>query len=88
MPVSTTSNIHFSPGGGTPPGAPTAVTSVTKDAGATVSFLAPAVSGDVPITSYTATPYIAGVAQTPVTTAVARPGRSPAATATRTCRSR
>ena len=74
MPVSTTSNIHFSPGGGTPPGAPTAVTSITKDAGATVSFLAPASHGDSAITSYTATPYIAGVAQTPVTTAVGSAG--------------
>ena len=74
MPVSTTSNIHFSPGGGTPPGAPTAVTSVTKDAGATVSFLAPASLADTPLTSYTATPYIAGVAQTPVTTAVGSAG--------------
>jgi hypothetical protein len=55
------------PAGGTP-SAPTAVTSVTADSSATVSFLAPASAGSSPVTSYTATPYIAGVAQTPVTT--------------------
>ena len=74
MPVSTTSNIHFIPGAGQPPGAPTAVTSITKDAGATVSFLAPASSGDSAITSYTVTPYIGGSAQTPATVAVASLG--------------
>ena len=75
-PVHVTSNVHFSPGthGGTQPSAPSAVTSITKDAGATVSFLPPGSAGDSAVVSYTATPYIAGVAQTPVTTAVASAG--------------
>lgn len=55
------------------PGVPTApqtVTSITKDAGATVSFYAPGSAGSSGITSYTVTPYIAGVGQTPTTVAV------------------
>ena len=48
------------------PQAPSNVTSITKDAGATVSFLPPA-SGTV--TSYTVTPYVSGVAQSPTTVA-------------------
>lgn len=67
MPVSTTSLIHFSPGTGQPPGAPTQVTSITKDAAATVSFLPPAFTGDGPVTSYTITPYIGGSPQAPAT---------------------
>jgi hypothetical protein len=74
MPVSTTSFYHFSPGAGVPPSAPTSVTSITKDSAATVSFLAPASAGDSAITSYTATPYISGVAQAATTTAVASAG--------------
>jgi hypothetical protein len=59
---------------GNPPSAPSNVTSITKDAGATLSFLAPASIGSGAITSYTATPYIAGVAQSPTTTAVGSAG--------------
>jgi len=50
------------------------VTSVTKDAGATVSFLAPASTGSGSITSYTVTPYIAGTAQSPTTVAAGSAG--------------
>jgi hypothetical protein len=62
------------PPGGTPPSAPSSVTSVTKDGGATVSFLAPSSSGSGPVTSYTVTPYIAGAAQSPVTVAAGSAG--------------
>jgi len=55
---------------GSAPSAPSSVTSITKDAGATVSFLAPSSTGSSSITSYTVTPYIAGSAQTPTTVAV------------------
>lgn len=51
------------------PSAPSNVTSVTKDAGATVSFLAPSSTGSSTITSYTITPYISGAAQAPTTIA-------------------
>ena len=54
--------------GGTP-GAPTAVTSVTADAAATVSFLAPADEGTSTVTQYVITPYISGSAQSPATVA-------------------
>lgn len=50
------------------------MTSITKDAGATVSFLAPASVGGGPVTSYTVTPYVAGVAQSPTTVAVGSTG--------------
>jgi hypothetical protein len=69
--------LHFTPApgpSGTPPSAPSSATVVTKDAGATVSFLAPASPGSGSITSYTVTPYIAGVAQAPATTAVGSAG--------------
>lgn len=57
------------------PSAPSNLTSITKDAGATLSFTAPVSSGSGgPVTSYTATPYIAGVAQAPATTAVGSAG--------------
>lgn len=59
---------------GNPPSAPSSVTSVTKDAGATVSFLAPASIGSGPVTSYTVTPYISGTAQSPVTVAAGSAG--------------
>ena len=59
---------------GSPPAAPTNVTSITKDAGATVSFLAPASTGSGPVTSWTVTPYISGSAQAPTTVAVASAG--------------
>lgn len=59
---------------GNPPSAPSNVTSITKDAGATVSFLAPSSIGSSPITSYTVTPYISGAAQTPTTVAAGSAG--------------
>src|SRR5260370_20096973 len=62
-------NITYStyyPQPGTP-GAPTSVTSITKDAGATISFLAPASFGGSAITQYTVTPYIAGSPQATTT---------------------
>lgn len=55
---------------GQAPGAPTAVTSIAKDAGATVSFLAPASVGSSAITHYVVTPYIAGSPQSATTVAV------------------
>lgn len=60
--------------GGTPPSTPTGVTSITADSAATVSFLAPASPGSGAITTYTVTPYIAGVAQAPTTTAAGSAG--------------
>ena len=59
--------------GGAVPNAPANVTSITKDASATLSFLAPTIPNGT-ITSYTATPYISGTAQTPVTTAAGSAG--------------
>lgn len=59
---------------GSPPSAPSNVTSVTKDAGATVSFLAPTNIGSGAITSYTVTPYISGAAQSPTTVAAGSVG--------------
>jgi hypothetical protein len=56
------------------PLAPSNVTSVTKDAGATVSFLAPAANGTSPVTSWTVTPYISGVAQAPTTVSTGSAG--------------
>ncbi|HEY5115468.1 MAG TPA: fibronectin type III domain-containing protein, partial [Nakamurella sp.] len=63
-PASALSN-SVTPSGPTAPGAPTGVTAVAGNASATVSWTAPA-NGGSPITSYTVTPYVAGVAQ-PVT---------------------
>lgn len=57
------------------PSAPSAVTSITKDAGATVSFAAPLSSGSGgPITAYVVTPYIAGVPQSATTIAAGSVG--------------
>ena len=47
------------------------MTSVTKDAGATVSFYAPANTGSGAITAYVVTPYISGAAQSATTARVA-----------------
>lgn len=49
------------------PGAPSAVTSITGDAAAAVSFLPPVSQGGSAIVSYTVTPYIGGTPQTPTT---------------------
>ena len=59
---------------GAVPSAPSNVTSITKDAGAPVSFLAPASSGSSAITSWTVTPYIAGTAQSPTTVSAGSAG--------------
>ncbi len=61
----------------TAPSAPAGVTATAGDASATVSWIAPA-NGGSPITIYTVTPYLAGVAQTPTQVA----GSPPAPTAT------
>lgn len=53
-----------------PPSAPLNVTSITKDAGATVSFYAPVSSGASSITQYVVTPRIGGSPQTPTTVPV------------------
>jgi hypothetical protein len=74
MPVLSYTPVWYAAPSGTTPSAPANVTSITKDAGATLSFLAPSSAGTSSITSYTATPYIAGVAQTPTTTAVGSAG--------------
>jgi hypothetical protein len=50
------------------PGAPTAVVAQAKSSGAGVSWTAPTENGGSPITGYKVTPYVEGVAQTPVTT--------------------
>lgn len=73
--INITYSSYYPPPQGTgTPSAPSNVTSITKDAAATVSFLAPASPGTSSITSYTVTPYIAGVAQSPTTTAVGSAG--------------
>ncbi len=48
------------------PGAPTGVSASAGDASATVSWVAPS-NGGSPITSYTVTPFVGSVAQTPTT---------------------
>jgi hypothetical protein len=74
MPVTIHNTAHFNTPAGTPPGAPANVTSITKDSGATVSFLAPASSGSSAITSWTVTPYIGAAAQAPTTVAAGSAG--------------
>lgn len=59
---------------GSPPSAPSNLTSVTADASATVSFLPPTNIGSSAVTSYTVTPYAAGVPQSPVTVAAGSAG--------------
>lgn len=67
------SNYYPMPPGGVP-AAPTNVTSITKDAGATVSFLAPPSSGSSLISSWTVTPYIGASAQSPTTVSAGSAG--------------
>ena len=72
--------IVFKSGVATPPAAPGAPTGVTASAGdrtASVAWTAPADGGST-ISSYTVTPYVAGVAQTPTTVTGSPP--SPSAT--------
>jgi hypothetical protein len=59
------------------PAAPTGVTASPLDGGAGVTWAAPS-NGGSPITSYTVTPYVAGVAQTPTVLS----GNPPATSAT------
>jgi Fibronectin type III domain len=70
VPVTAHSYAHFNPLAGQPPAAPTAVTSITRDAAATVSFL-PGAPGDGAVTSWVVTPYIGGAAQSPQAVPVA-----------------
>ena len=66
---------QVTPAAPTAPGAPSGVTATAGNQSATVSWSAPA-NGGSPITSYTVTPYLAGVAQT----ATQVPGSPPATT--------
>ena len=59
----------------TVPGAPTGVSASAGDASATVSWVAP-VDGGSPITSYTVTPFVGAVAQSPTTVTGAPPATS------------
>ena len=70
----TSNRVVAASGGGTPPSAPSSVTSITKDAGATVSFLAPASSGSSSITQWVITPYIGASAQSTTTVNVGSAG--------------
>jgi Fibronectin type III domain/Glycosyl hydrolases family 16 len=72
-PVATHSYTHFQQTG-TPPGAPSAVTSITRDAAAAVSFRPPADQGSGAITAYVITPYVAGSPQAATTVPVASLG--------------
>lgn len=65
----TSASVLYNPQG-TPPSAPQFVTATGKDSGANVSWYPPASNGSSSITSYTITPYLSGVAQTPTTVAV------------------
>lgn len=69
MPVTLVSGLPL-PAGGTPPGAPTQVTSIASDGAATISWLAPSSIGSGAITYYTITPYAGASAQSPTTVPV------------------
>ena len=56
------------PPGVNPPGAPTGVTGSPLDHAVSLSWSAPSADGGSPIGSYRITPYIGGVAQTPIET--------------------
>jgi titin len=75
-PASAASN-QVTPAAPTAPAAPTGVTATAGNKSATVTWTAPA-NGGSPITMYTVTPYLAGVAQTPTLVS----GSPPATTAT------
>src|SRR5512140_3256480 len=70
MPVQVTRELAFGVAVAGAPGAPTQVTSIAKDSGATVSFRAPADQGLSSITHYIVTPYIGATPQTPTTITV------------------
>ena len=65
----------------TVPGAPTAVTATAGSQQATVQWTPPASTGFSPITGYLITPFLAGVAQTPVTVGAVTTGVVPGLTA-------
>jgi hypothetical protein len=75
-PASAASNA-VTPSAPTAPAAPTGVSAIAGNGAATVSWTAPG-NGGSPITSYTVTPFIGSVAQTPVTVS----GSPPATTTT------
>ena len=68
---SVSAQVHVAPAPPTTPGAPTGVTAGPANGSATVSWSAPA-DGGSPITAYTVTPYLGGVAQ-PATTVTGNP---------------
>ncbi len=70
-------DVTFTTSGSAPtaPGAPTGVSASAGDTSATVSWVAP-VDGGSPITSYTVTPFVGSVAQTPTTVTGAPPATS------------
>ena len=71
MPINVLNRVHF---GGAAPGPPTAVTSITVDAAATISFLAPADVGGSAITQWVVTPYIGATPQSATTVNVGSAG--------------
>lgn len=70
MPVQIVRDLSIGVLVGGAPSAPTSVTSITKDSGAWVSFLAPADQGLSSITHYIVTPYVGATPQSPTTVAV------------------
>jgi hypothetical protein len=66
--------VGDTPNWGGAPQAPTAVTSITADASATISFRAPSDVGSGAVTHWVVTPYIGATAQATTTTAVASAG--------------
>jgi hypothetical protein len=77
-PASTASNA-VTPAAATAPAAPAGVTATAGNTAATVSWTAPAAGGS-PITSYTVTPYLAGVAQATTKLTGSPPGTSTSVT--------
>jgi len=61
-------SIATTPGAAVPPGAPTGVTGTAGNGSVALSWTAPASNGGSAITGYQVTPWVAGVAQTPILT--------------------